>query len=162
MKNISKLDISLRNVVGTDLPIFFVHQLDPQASYQAAFISRDPTDRKAFDAHYAKILNDDTVTMRTILMNEQVVGHVAKFVMFDKPEITYGIDRAFWNRGITSRAVALFLSEYQPRPIFAHAAADNLASIRVLEKCGFVATGCEMAFAKARGQEIEEVIMKLE
>ncbi len=162
MRNFSKDEIGLRNVIETDLPIFFQHQLDPQASFQAAFISRDPADRKAFDAHYAKILGDETVVMRTIVLQNQVVGHLAKFVMFDKPEITYWIDKAFWNRGIASQALALFLNQYQSRPIFAHAAADNLASIHVLEKCGFVTIGRETSFAKARNQEIEEVLMKLD
>lgn len=37
----------------------------------------------------------------------------------------------------------------------------NMGSIRVLEKCGFMKTRVEKAFANARGNEIEEVIYKL-
>ena len=38
---------------------------------------------------------------------------------------------------------------------------DNLASLRVLEKCGFVVIGREKGFANARGMEIEEVVLEL-
>ena len=41
------------------------------------------------------------------------------------------------------------------------AAAPNAASIRVMEKCGFRIVGYGKGFAKARGKEIEEVILEL-
>jgi RimJ/RimL family protein N-acetyltransferase len=47
------------------------------------------------------------------------------------------------------------------RPLRGRAAADNGASIRVLEKCGFVVTGHERGFANARGEEIDEVVLTL-
>lgn len=47
------------------------------------------------------------------------------------------------------------------RPLYARAAKDNVASIRVLEKCGFRISGYERAFANARGEEIEEAILEL-
>jgi hypothetical protein len=40
-------------------------------------------------------------------------------------------------------------------------AKDNIASIRVLEKCGFEISGEDTAFSNARGQEVEEVILTL-
>ena len=48
------------------------------------------------------------------------------------------------------------------RPLYGRAAADNLGSLRVLEKCGFVRVGSERGFASARGEEIEEVILRLD
>jgi ribosomal-protein-alanine N-acetyltransferase len=39
---------------------------------------------------------------------------------------------------------------------------DNVGSIRVLEKCGFVKVGEERGFANARGMEVEEVVMELQ
>jgi RimJ/RimL family protein N-acetyltransferase len=47
------------------------------------------------------------------------------------------------------------------RPLHARAAADNIASVRVLEKCGFVVTGHDRGFANARGTEIDEVLLTL-
>jgi hypothetical protein len=47
------------------------------------------------------------------------------------------------------------------RPLYARAARDNFASLRVLEKCGFWIVGYERGFACARGEEIEEVVLEL-
>ena len=50
-------------------------------------------------------------------------------------------DTAYWNKGIATKAVALFLDEvckrYALRSIGAFTFADNAASLRVLEKNGF-------------------------
>ena len=46
-------------------------------------------------------------------------------------------------------------------PFYARAAKDNIASIRVLEKCGFTISGENKVFSKARGEEVEEFILKL-
>jgi RimJ/RimL family protein N-acetyltransferase len=46
--------------------------------------------------------------------------------------------------------------------VFASTAGDNVASQRVLERCGFKRTGeQERAFAEARGEEIDEVMFRL-
>jgi RimJ/RimL family protein N-acetyltransferase len=39
---------------------------------------------------------------------------------------------------------------------------DNLASRRVLEKCGFRVIATERSFAEARSAEVEEVVLRLE
>lgn len=128
----------------------------------AAFIARDPCDRDAYMAHWKKIRGMESVIIRTILSNGQTVGHLAKFEMDDQPEITYWIDRAHWGRGIATAAVNEFLQEFADRPLYGHAAADNAGSIRVLEKCGFVHIGITRGFANARGEEIDEVVMRLD
>lgn len=48
------------------------------------------------------------------------------------------------------------------RPLYAHVAKHNLASIRVLEKCGFTVSRRVKAIATDRGEEVEEVTLKLE
>lgn len=127
----------------------------------AAFTSKDPSDRAAFDAHWQRIMADKQVTNRTILVDGRVAGHVASFVMFGDLEVTYWIDRAYWGQGIATRALAEFLENVQKkRPIFGRAAKDNLGSRRVLEKCGFKYIGEEKGFANARGREILEVITR--
>jgi RimJ/RimL family protein N-acetyltransferase len=40
-------------------------------------------------------------------------------------------------------------------------AADNAGSIRVLEKCGFTLVGKDRGYAHARGEEIDEWVMRL-
>src|SRR5881628_4166763 len=95
-------EVILRDVAEADLPIFFEHQRDPAANYMAAFTARDPTNRDAFTAHWKRILNDDTVIVKTIEFQGDVVGSVAKFVdeEFGKPEITYWIGKEYWGMGL--------------------------------------------------------------
>jgi RimJ/RimL family protein N-acetyltransferase len=153
--------VSLRSVEQDDVGLFFAHMQDEQSQYMAAFVARDPADRAAHDAHWAKIMADQDVLIRTIVFDGNLAGHVAKFVMFGDNEITYWVDRAYWGQGIATKALQLFLELYKDRPLHARAARDNQGSIRVLEKCGFVHTGYDKGFANARGQEIEEAIMVL-
>lgn len=153
------IDIQLRDVTETDLPIFFKQQQDPDANYMAAFTAKDPTDRDAFNSHSRKILADPTVTMKTILAKGQVVGSIAKYERDGKPEVTYWIGKEHWGKGIATKALTEFLTQVKIRPIYAGAAKDNLASLRVLEKCGFIITGYGKGFANARGKEIEEAIL---
>src|SRR3989449_708217 len=156
-------EILLRDVTETDLPIFFEHQRDPAANYMAAFTARDATDRNVFAAHWKRILNDDTVVVKTIVFEGRVIGNVAKFVdrEFGKPEVTYWIGKEYWGMGFATKALSRFLRDIQVRPIYGRAAKDNVASIRVMEKCGFAISRYGKGFASARGKEIEEVILEL-
>lgn len=155
-------DIVLRDVTDDDLPIFFEQQLDPDANHMAAFTSKDPTNRGAFDDHWARIRADDTITNQTILCDGQVAGSVASFEDFGQLEVTYWLGREFWGKGVATQALAAFLNYQTTRPIHAHVAKDNAASLRVLQKCGFVITGEGSGFANARGQETEEYMLTLE
>src|SRR5436309_13850199 len=111
-------EILLRDVAETDLPIFFEQQRDPAANFMAAFTARDPTDQDAFAAHWKRILSDDTVIVRTIVYEGNVVGSVAKFVdkEFGKPEITYWIGKEYWGMGLATKALSKYLSEIRERP----------------------------------------------
>jgi RimJ/RimL family protein N-acetyltransferase len=155
-------DVRLRDVAASDLPSFYEYQLDPTANHMAAFTAKDPADRQAFEAHFARILSDEAVTVRTILWQERVVGHIASFERSGDLEVAYWIGKEHWGQGIATEALSQFLHHIKPRPLYARAAADNIASLRVLEKCGFRVTGHDKGFANARAQEIEEAILKLE
>jgi RimJ/RimL family protein N-acetyltransferase len=157
----SPADVQLRDVLASDLPIFFVHQLDPVANNMVAFTVEDPSDRVAFDARWARILADDSIAKKTVLVDGQVAGHVTGFEQFGKPSVGYWLGREFWGRGIATRALAAFIDLVETRPLYARAASDNVGSIRVLEKCGFTITGTDRGFAHARGAEIDEVILIL-
>jgi ribosomal-protein-alanine N-acetyltransferase len=153
--------ISLRQTLVTDLNFFFQFQLDKDGQYLAAFMPKDPTDKDAYLAKHTKLLNDPTVTTRTILVDDEIVGSIAKFVIEGEAEITYWIDKKFWGQGIASTALKDFLNIEITRPIFARVAFDNYGSQKVLEKCGFVKIGIDKSFANARQIEVEEFIYKL-
>jgi len=127
--------IRLRNVEPDDLPIFFEQQLDSDAARMAGFASRN---RAAFDSHWAKnILGNPTAVTRTILLAGKVVGNIGSWRQDAVRFVGYWIGKEYWGRGIATQALASMLRVVTDRPIRAHVAKHNLASIRVLEKCGF-------------------------
>jgi RimJ/RimL family protein N-acetyltransferase len=153
--------ITLRDVTDADLPIFFDLQRDLTYNHMAAFTHKDPDDRAAFDAHWQKILANPENKNQTIVFEGQVAGHIASFPMGEDREITYGIARHLWGRGLATEALRAFLAVETDRPLRARAAKDNVGSLRVLVKCGFEVIGGATGFANARGQEIEEVVLRL-
>ena len=156
-----KTDVILRDVMADDLTIFFEQQLDEDANFMAAFTVKDPADRSAFTAHWAKILSNTSGTVKTILFEGHVAGYIASFVQFGELEVCYWLGKEYWGRGIATDSLRQFLAEITARPLYARAVADNATSLRVLEKCGFRVSGYDKAFANARGEEVEEVILTL-
>jgi len=149
--------VRVRAVLESDLPIFFEQQLDPEATRMAAFPSRD---REAFMAHWARIRLDSANHFKTVLFNDQVAGNVVSFEMDGEREVGYWLGREFWGKGIATRALAEFLGGEEVRPLYAHVARHNLASRRVLEKCGFQLLG-EGEYTNPGGMRVEEFIFKL-
>jgi RimJ/RimL family protein N-acetyltransferase len=155
-------ELRLREIRETDLALLFAHQQDVEANHMAGFTAQDPDDEEAFRAKMQRILADPAITSRVIEVAGQVVGNVMGFEMFGEPSVCYWIGREHWGRGHATRGLGAFLAEHPPRPLFARVAADNLGSIRVLEKCGFVVSGENVGFAHGRGAEIRELIMRLD
>jgi len=149
--------ILLRDVIESDLPIFFEQQLDPDATAMAAFPSRD---RDAFMAHWAKIMADESNILKTILFDGQVAGNIVCWEGSGKWEVGYWIGKEYWGKGIATQALAAFLGQVTTRPLYAHVAKHNIGSLRVLEKCGFTVIG-EDKYSNSRGEEVEEFILKL-
>ncbi len=156
--------VILRDVTESDLPVFFEQQLDAAANHMAAFTAKNPSDRIAFMGKWTKILHDEAILKKTVIFEERVAGHVMSFVApwSGKLEVSYWFGKDFWGRGIATKSLEQFLGHQTIRPLYARAARDNIASIRVLEKCGFTNSGYDRGYASVRGEEIEEVVMKLE
>lgn len=151
----------LREVLESDLPILFEQQRDPDANYMAAFTVKDPDDREAYLARWRRILADASVIMQIILYDGQVAGSVLSYEDSDRREVSYWLGKEFWGKGIATQALAAYLVLVKARPIYARAARDNIASLRVLEKCGFTICGEDRGFANARGVEVEEFVLVL-
>lgn len=156
------MDVVLRRVTEDDLPIFFEHQRDPEANRMAAFAARD---RDAFMAHWReKVLVDESVVKRAVavVVDGQVAGNIVSWEHDGRVEIGYWIGREFWGKGIATRALGAFLHEMTTRPLYACAAAHNVASIRVLEKCGFAISDEVLEASDEPGDGIAMVTLKLE
>jgi RimJ/RimL family protein N-acetyltransferase len=154
--------MTIREVEFSDLESFYEHQLDPEAIRMAAFVSEDPKDKLAFDAHWEKILNSAQIKNRTIVAEGQVAGHIACYPDGENMEVTYWLGREFWGRGLATQSLKRMLHLVVERPIFARAATDNIGSIRVLQKCGFKIIGKNKDLAHGRGEETEECILRLD
>ncbi|MGH1555280.1 GNAT family N-acetyltransferase [Streptomyces sp. L7] len=155
------MDVALRPVHDSDLPVFFRQTNDPESLRMAAFAPKDPADRDAFDAHWKRIRASADV-LRTVLVDGDVVGSAAVYGEPGEREVTYWIDRTYWGKGIATAALRDLLAEVPERPLHARVAADNAGSRRVLEKCGFRVTGHDRGFANARGEEIDELVLTLD
>jgi RimJ/RimL family protein N-acetyltransferase len=180
-------EVTLREVIDSDLPIFFEQQNDPQANRMAAFPARE---WEPFMAHWASILADDSNVIRTILFDggavspsrsipvggrapgppthgqvqpNGVAGNIVSFVLHGRQEVGYWLGRDFWGRGIATQALAQFLEIVSVRPLYGIAVRHNVGSIRVLQKCGFQIQSYQPILSGIPGEEgLEEVILKLD
>ncbi|MEW2619793.1 GNAT family N-acetyltransferase [Streptomyces sp. NPDC048106] len=155
------MEIALRTVQDGDLPLFFRQMTDPVALRMAAFGPEDPTDRHAFENRLKRVRASSDV-LRTVLADGRVAGSAAVYGEPGEREVTYWIDRVYWGRGVATAALRALLAEVPERPLYARAAADNTASLRVLAKCGFRESARARGFANGRGEEIEEVVLVLD
>ena len=127
-------EVQLRDVIDSDLPIFFEQQNNPEANQMAAFHARE---RDSFMAHWAKIRGNENVLLKTIIYNGEVAGNIVSFEMDGKREVGYWIGREFWGKGIATKALNEFLSYVKTRPLYGVVVKHNSGSRRVLEKCRF-------------------------
>lgn len=131
--------VTLRDVRPSDIVVFYEFQADPVGAEMAGVPIRE---RAAHEAHWDKIQRDPATVNRTILDGDVVVGDIASFVIDDQRQLGYRVGREYWNRGIASRAVQLFVAEVElRRPLFADVAEHNLGSLRVLDKAAFTVIG---------------------
>lgn len=152
-------NVRLRDVIESDLPIFYEQQLHPEATQMAGFPSRG---EEAFMMHWkTKVLGDDTVLVQTILFNDEVAGNLVCFEQLGEREVGYWLGKDYWGKGIATQALEDFLKHIETRPLYAHVAKHNIGSRRVLEKCGFTISGEEKFFSHVLGQDIEEYILVL-
>jgi len=151
-------EVTLRGTTEDDLPAFFEFQRDPIASEMAAVPVRD---HDTFMEHWrSNVLGNDAGRKRTVLLDGEVVGYMLSWPEPAGTLVGYWIRRDHWGKGVASRALAIFLTEVDERPLHAHVAAHNAGSIRVLERCGFTIVGEEAI--EGAGVRITEVILRLD
>lgn len=155
--------IHLRRTVATDVPALFEMQLDPVANQLAG---TKPRDRAAFEARWEEILREPPnpptgVTPRVIIANGMLVGSINIFPQEGTDSIGYWIAREHWGRGIATRAIALLIGEVSTRPLFARVVAHNVASLRALERNGFVIASRSHSSASDRYVAAERFVLTL-
>ncbi|MHA7133871.1 GNAT family N-acetyltransferase [Oerskovia turbata] len=155
--------VSVRALREEDLPALFDIQLDGAAQRLAAFTDEATArDRDAYVAKFRRLLADEAVAQRAVVVEGEVIGSVAAFPIEGDVEVTYWIRTDWWGRGVATAALAALLAEVPARPLHARVVEDNAGSIRVLERNGFVRVGSEESFAPARRETVTELILRLE
>lgn len=152
---------SVRPLREDDLPALFEFQLDDEARHQAAFVGEADRDRDAYVDRHLKHLNDPAITNFAVELDGELVGSLGTFPIEGDTELTYWIRRDVWGRGVATAAVAALLEEVTVRPLHARVVDDNIGSIRVLERNGFVRIGSEDSFADGRQATVTELIYVL-
>jgi RimJ/RimL family protein N-acetyltransferase len=107
-----------------------------------------------YHTHY---LNEEWV-----IVDDDIAGTIGSWGDAGEREVTYWIGRSYWGKGIATNALNAFLALERSRPLHARVASDNVASRRVLEKCGFGVIATERNVAEARSAEIEELVLLLD
>jgi RimJ/RimL family protein N-acetyltransferase len=150
--------IRLRDIELDDLPRMFEFQLEPESNQLAVTY---PRSIDAFDFHWKNVLSDTNITAKAITAGNVMVGHISCFKKDGLDAVGYWIGRDFWGKGIATHALALLLSEVSLRPLYAHVATTNEASLRVLQKSGFVIERVQLSPADDRYPECEEAVLVL-
>lgn len=149
--------VRLRNINQSDLPRMYEFNLDPEANLLAMTI---PRSAEAFYALWEKILAEPNMA-KAITVGEDLAGYISCFKSDGLDSVGYWIDKQFWGKGVASRALELFLEEVPVRPLHAGVATSNLASLRVLQKCGFVIQSSQVLPATDRFLACEEAFLVL-
>ena len=154
--------ITLRKTIEADLETLFAHQADDEYAFMAAFMNERFKDKDFYVERWKRFLRDDTINSWTIILDNEIAGSVGTWVSDGETQVTYGVNKTLWGRGIASAALTEFLKLNPKRPLYGSVAFDNVGSAKVLRKCGFKQTGIEKGHAHARGKEIDEVVYVLD
>lgn len=160
------MELVLRRTVAGDVPLLFAFEQERAGNEMSG---GKPREWGVFEARWAEILADADgagVTPRVIVASgvgggSVVVGSVNIVRQDGRDCIGYRIGQRYWGRGIATRTVGLLLGEYVKRPVYATAWAGNVASVRVLEKNGFVVESREITPETGRSVRRETVTLVL-
>ncbi len=154
-------NIELRDLRDDDLDAIFEMMRDRDAVRMAGFTASDPDDRSAFDQWISRERSSTDVDLFVVTERGGFAGMAALFTVDGEREVTCWIAHHAWGRGVATDTLRLLTSREPIRPLFARAAADDLAWIAVLERGGFTEVSRTVAFAPGVGHEVEEILFTL-
>jgi RimJ/RimL family protein N-acetyltransferase len=126
--------VALRDPREEDFEIIFAMTQDPIGNEMSKVYARS---REEFREQWDVRTTSPSCVVRTITLNDEVVGRVNSFDREGVTNVGYLIARAHWGKGVMSSALRQFVQLVEHRPLLARAAKSNIGSCRVLEKCDF-------------------------
>ncbi|NVJ97051.1 MAG: GNAT N-acetyltransferase [Alphaproteobacteria bacterium] len=155
-------DIFLADPIEADYPFLFDYQNDTQAQYQAG--GGTPFESLEDYTDHLQTALANGAGIQSILHEGTVTGYLATFDRLGHREISYWIGRPYWNRGIATQALALWLldNDLPDEGLYARVMKDHPASARVLEKCGFVRVGEDRFHSDVRGGDVDEYLYRID
>ncbi len=131
--------VGLRDVREEDLETFWAQEQEPEATRRSRFA---PREHDRFMSHWAtKILGEPTAFVQAVTVDGVLAGSMVAWWQEEKRYVGYWFGREFWGRGVGTRALGLFLQREQARPLHADPYVGNTASVKLLERHGFVREG---------------------
>ena len=132
------LEITLHPWRESDAPRLAEILNDPQVLANLAATMPYPYTQEHAADFISRVLESGKLEF-AICADGETVGDIGAVDRGTEIELGYYIDRDHWNRGIATRALALFLEKLRPlgKPISAHVFAFNPASSKVLYNNGF-------------------------
>ena len=114
----------------------------------------------------SKVARQDPRTIFAIADDKEAIGSIGLMIGEDvhrhTAEMGYWLAEPCWNKGIMSRAVLRFsefaFEKFALNRIFAEPFIKNTASVRVLEKAGFVLEGTLQASAFKDGKVLDQFL----
>lgn len=147
--------IELRHWEAADAPELYRYASDPDIGYRAGW--KPHTTIEESREIIATVFDTPTTWAIVLKSTGQVVGAIGYGVSCEcdipsragEPTVGYWVAKPYWGRGICTEALALVIKCVAEHTTIASLVSghfvDNPASGRVMEKCGFEATGeiCE-------------------
>lgn len=132
------LEVTLRPWQESDAPRLAQILNDPQVLANLAATMPYPYTRE-HAADFISRAQQSGMMQCAVCAGGEVAGNIGAVDRGPEIELGYYIGRDYWNRGIATRALALFLQKIRPlgKPISAHVFAFNPASAKVLFNNGF-------------------------
>ncbi|MEU8608881.1 GNAT family protein [Actinoplanes sp. NPDC048791] len=128
-------DVRLRDTTPADVEIFHSHRRQPEAARRANIAAPD---RNVYVDYWAEhVLGDNTVLVRTVVVDGEVAGNLLTWWRDDRRYLGGWFSQDFWGRGVGGRALRIFLASEPIRPLYADTDIVNTASQRLMERCGF-------------------------
>ena len=156
----------LRPLTEADLAAVFALQHDRKGAALAG-VEGEFVPEKVFRERMITLISEsvEAPSVFVVLVAGAVAGTISRTQgSSGKTQVSYWLDRAFWGKGVATAAFALLLAE-TPKAIlgqlmYAAVIEGNEASIRVLEKFGFIPFKRREFLSAAHGEMKQQILFR--